>query len=288
MWWSKMTGRIEDAKKLDPVVAAVNGLVDKVLPRGPVKKALNGVWLGHPIHPLLVAGPIGLYSSAILLDLTGGDASRRAAQRLVGAGVLSVAPTAAAGLADWSSLGEFQRPRRVGLVHAGSNVVSTVFFTSSWVARRTGNDVAGRRLALAGALALSVGGYLGGHLSYAEGVGVNRNADVQKGPREWTDVAAAAQVAEGELHRVELDGEPILLTRRNGEVHAIHARCSHYGGPLDQGRLEGSADACVVCPWHGSKFRLADGSVAQGPATIPQLSYQVRPRGDRLELRVAG
>jgi nitrite reductase/ring-hydroxylating ferredoxin subunit len=61
------------------------------------------------------------------------------------------------------------------------------------------------------------------------------------------------------------------------------ATCSHYGGPLDEGRVE---DECVVCPWHGSRFRLADGSVARGPATSPQLSYDVRVVDGRVQLKV--
>lgn len=288
MLWSAVTGKLERTKALDPTVDAVTRVVNKALPQGPVKDALHGRWLGHQLHPLLVAFPIGMFSGASLLDLTAGDGSRRAAQRLVGAGVLAVAPTAAAGLADWSDLGAFRRPRRVGLVHASANVVTTLLYGASWLARAGGNHARGRNLALAGALGLTVSGYLGGHLSYAEGVGVNRNADLQKQPEEWTDAAAVADVREGEMHRVEVSGQAVLMTRHHGDVYAIGATCSHYGGPLEEGRVEGSADPCVVCPWHGSRFRLDDGSVLNGPATVPQLGYEVRTLGDRLQVRVAG
>lgn len=287
MWWSALTGKLEQAASLDPTVDAVTAVVDKTVPRGPVKDALHGRWLGHALHPLLVALPIGMFSSASLLDFTGDEGSRRAARQLVGAGVLLVAPTAASGLADWSDLGAFRGPRRVGLVHAGANVVATLLYGASWVARRNGHHRRGRNLALAGAMGLSVGGYLGGHLAYSEGVAVNRNADEQREPREWTDAAAVADVAEGQLHRVTVADQPVLLACRNGKVYAIGGTCSHYGGPLDEGELVGSSDACVVCPWHGSRFHLADGSVAGGPATIPQLSYEVRTIDDRLQVKVS-
>jgi nitrite reductase/ring-hydroxylating ferredoxin subunit/uncharacterized membrane protein len=285
MWWSTLAGKLEHAKALDPVADALNAAVDTVLPKGPVKDALHGRWLGHALHPMLIALPIGLWSGSLLLDLTRDE---KAAKRLVGAGLLSVAPTAAAGLADWSALGSAKRPKRVGLVHATANTVTAGLFAASWFARRRGDHARGRTLSVAGATGLAVGGYLGGHLSYSQGVGVNRNADEQKKPREWTDAAAVDDVAEGQLHRVEVAGQQIVLGRTRGQVHAMGAVCSHYGGPLEQGELTagGSGEPCLVCPWHGSAFRLQDGSVARGPATSPQTSYDVRTVGSRLEVRV--
>lgn len=287
MLWSTLTGKLEQAKVLDPVAAVVTRVIHKVLPRGPVKNVLHGTWLGHSLHPLLVAVPIGMWSGASLLDLTASDdGARRAARRLVGAGVLMVAPTAASGYADWSELGAFQRPKRVGLVHANVNALTALVYGASWWARRSGDQDRGRDLALVGAAGLVIGGYLGGHLAYSQGVGVNRLADVAKEPRDWTDAAAAADLLEAQPLRVEVGGEPVVLVRTRGKVHALHATCSHYGGPLDQGELTGDDDPCLVCPYHASEFRLRDGSVARGPATSPQLSYEVRTTGGRLELRV--
>jgi nitrite reductase/ring-hydroxylating ferredoxin subunit/uncharacterized membrane protein len=283
MWWSTAAGRLEQAKALDPVVAGVTQAVDAVLPRGRVKDALHGTWLGHQLHPMLIAGPIGMWSSALLLDLTAGKTGRDAARRLVGAGVLAAVPTAASGFADWSELGTARRPKRVGLVHASANTLTAVLYGASWLARRRGDHVRGRALALAGAAGLAVGGYLGGHLSYAEGVGVNRNADEPKKPRDWTDAAAAADVQEHAPVRVEVDGQAIAVVRTGGELFAMSATCGHWGGPLQDGAL---VDGCLECPWHGSRFRLEDGSVARGPATTAQLSYDVREVGDRVQVRV--
>lgn len=284
MLLTTLTGKLERAAFIDPVASLLTAAVHAVLPRGPVKDALHGRPLGHAAHPLMVAAPIGMWTGALLLDLTAGDSGRSAAKRLVGAGVLLVAPTAAAGLADWSELGEFQRPKRVGLAHATANAVTAALYGASWWARHRGEHDRGRNLALLGAAGLGVGGYLGGHLSYSQGVGVNRNADEDgKQPRDWTDVLPAGQVVEGELQRADVDGRPVVLTRRDGAVHAMGAVCSHYGAPLEQGEVDG--DGCLVCPWHDSRFRLRDGSVARGPATAGQTSYETRLQGDRLQLR---
>ncbi len=287
MWWSTLTGRLERATALDPATHAVEKAVGAVLPRGPVKDALHGVWLGHQAHPLLVTVPIGMWTGALLLDATGDPGRRRAAQTLVGAGVLAVAPTAATGLADWSELGLFERPKRVGLVHALLNVVTAGLYAASWSARRRGDQSRGTALALVGAGTMAASGYLGGHLSYSQGVGVNRNADVAPEPVDWTDVAAEEELVAPGLHRVDVGGEPVVITARGGRWLAVHARCSHYGAPLDEGDVvDGDAGPCVVCPWHGSTFSLEHGGVERGPATSPQLAYDVRVQGGRVQVRV--
>ena len=56
-------------------------------------------------------------------------------------------------------------------------------------------------------------------------------------------------------------------------------------GPLSGGDLDG---ACLTCPWHGSSFRVADGSVARGPATAPQPVFQVREVGGALQVMLPG
>ena len=54
----------------------------------------------------------------------------------------------------------------------------------------------------------------------------------------------------------------VVAIRTNGAIRVLAGRCSHMSGPLSDGEL---ADGCLVCPWHGSVFRVADGSVARGP-----------------------
>jgi nitrite reductase/ring-hydroxylating ferredoxin subunit len=95
-------------------------------------------------------------------------------------------------------------------------------------------------------------------------------------------VLAEAELAEGELRRVSAGEASVLLVREDGQIHALANTCSHAGGPLDEGEL---ADGCVVCPWHGSAFRLTDGHIVRGPASIPQPAYQTRVREGKIEIR---
>src|SRR5687767_7292192 len=129
--------RVEAADSLDTVVEPVRNAAVAVLPRGPAKDLLHGVWLGHPLHPSLTDLPIGFWTSAFMLDLVGGRRARAASDTLVGLGVLSALPTAAAGLADWSELNEPEQ--RTGLVHAVANLVATGLYAWSYISRRRGH-----------------------------------------------------------------------------------------------------------------------------------------------------
>jgi uncharacterized membrane protein len=168
----KAATTIEHAEFLDPVADVGAGLAAKAFPDGPVHDAASGKFLGHPLHPLLVTMPIGSWLSASVLDFTGGNA--KAAQRLTLFGVLAAAPTALTGANDWSRTTGARR--RVGLVHAVANHVALTAYTASWIARRRGHRAKGALFALVGASALGAGGWLGGHLSYRMGVGVDAHA----------------------------------------------------------------------------------------------------------------
>jgi nitrite reductase/ring-hydroxylating ferredoxin subunit/uncharacterized membrane protein len=276
----QLASRVGEAQGLDGPVGAVSGVASKVLKPGRVKDVLSGTFLGHPLHPLLTDLPIGTWMSALLLDLTGGRRSEDAARRLIGAGILAALPTAASGVSDWADTTRSNPPAgRVGLVHASANVTALTLFTLSYLRRRSGGS--GRAPALAGAGALMVGGHLGGHLAYEEAVGVAQTT-FERPPEDWVDAIADAAVTEGAMACVEVGDVPVMVTRREGRLYALSNRCSHRGGPLHQGALE---DGCVTCPWHGSRFRLADGSVERGPASSPQPVYETRVREGRIELR---
>lgn len=163
------TRALEDDARLDAAVGALRGLADRLVADRPRRDLLEGRVLGHALHPVLTDAPLGLWSSAVALDLLGGRGSRRAARRLVGLGVLATAPAVATGLAEWARTEP--RAQRVGVVHAAANTVGLVLFAASWVARGRGHHGRGTGLALAGAAAAGVGGYLGGHLAIARNVG---------------------------------------------------------------------------------------------------------------------
>ncbi|HEU0129948.1 MAG TPA: Rieske (2Fe-2S) protein [Mycobacteriales bacterium] len=274
--------RLERLPALDPLVRTLAGVWDTVLPKGRARDALHGTWLGHPLHPALTDLPIGFWTSAWLLDLAGGEGTRTAAQHLTGLGVLSALPTAAAGAADWVALGEAERPRRVGAVHAVANGAATALYAASWLYRRRGSHRTGVAFGMAGAAAATAGGMLGGHLAYRNAVGVDRTAD-ERGVTEWTDVGPLRELPQREPVRRTVGGVDLLLYRHGSTVRAISATCSHFGGPLDEGRVD---DECVTCPWHGSTFRLTDGSVVSGPATAPQPAYETRVVGRTLQVRL--
>jgi uncharacterized membrane protein len=186
-WREMVAQRIERASFLDRLAAGAQGLGRKAVPEGPVKDVLRGTPLGHPLHPALVAVPIGAWASATLFDLLGDDA---AARRLTAIGCMAALPAALAGGTDWLST-DGER-RRVGLVHAVLNDAALTCYTLSWRARRRGARRRGLVLSLAGGGLLGAGGWLGGHLAYSLGVGVDTTSFLDRRARNDARHADAA------------------------------------------------------------------------------------------------
>ncbi|KSW20569.1 DUF2231 domain-containing protein [Cellulomonas sp. B6] len=164
----RLTRTVEDARALDGVVERVRPRVVAALADRPALAALlHGRPLGHAVHPLMTDLPLGLWASATVLDLLGGESARPHADRLVGLGVLTALPTSATGVADWARSG--RRTRRVGVVHAAFNGAGLGLFGLSWLLRRRGARTAGVAVSLLATGAVGAGGYLGGHMSYRLG-----------------------------------------------------------------------------------------------------------------------
>lgn len=279
---SGIVKRIEQEKSLDQLSKPLSTWVSKATAPDKIKYLLSGSWLGHQLHPMASDIPIGAWGMASVLDVTGGKQMRPAAQRLVGIGILSSIPVALSGASDWSD--SYGKEQRVGMAHALANSWGTALQVASWYARRKDHHIIGAGLSLVGMGFTAGAGYLGGHLSFDMGVGVNHTA-FESRSRKWTDVAADEDIQDGQLHRVTVGETPVVLTRRNGELHAMSATCTHAGGPLDEGHIEND---CIVCPWHQSKFRIEDGKPQRGPAGSAQPMWHVRAENGRIGIRSAG
>jgi nitrite reductase/ring-hydroxylating ferredoxin subunit/uncharacterized membrane protein len=271
--------RLERLNFLDAPAGLLQRGMRAAVPQGTAKDVLSGTWLGHPVHPPLTDIVIGSWTSAWLLDAVGGTKSRPASQLLLGSGIVAALPTAAAGLSDWAELRG--GTRRVGFVHALGNVTALTLQILSLRARRRGDHRSGVGLST---LAMTVGGasaWLGGHLSFGRGVGVNQTA-FEELPDEWTPVADEPELAAGAAIRREAAGIGVMIARHHGEIHALADRCSHRGCSLAEGTF---GDGTITCRCHGSTFSLGDGSVVTGPATAPQPSLEVRVRAGKVEVR---
>ena len=293
----QLIDRLERAAVLDPVVSAGQRAVRLIRP-GKARDALNGVWLGHPVHPTLVQAAIGAWLSASIMDLAGDP---EAARLLAAAGLAAAVPAAATGAADWSE--QHEQQMRVGVVHAAANTVAAGLYGASLAAR---GPRLSRALRLGGLAAVSVSGLLGGHIAFRLAGGANHAEDVPHllAPG-WHYLMVAAELPEGRPVRRQVGEVPVVAIRRGGTVHVLAERCSHMSGPLSEGELSegelsagelsagglsagGLSGGCLTCPWHGSRFRIADGSVARGPATAPQPSFEAREVGGAIQVCLPG
>jgi nitrite reductase/ring-hydroxylating ferredoxin subunit/uncharacterized membrane protein len=251
-------------------------------PIGPIKDFLNGTWLGHPVHAALTDLPIGVMTVAIVLDVIGQPV---AADVAVLVGVLSIVATAVSGLADYADVDGTARSRAT--VHATVMTTALVIFLISLVIR-AGNPVDRAvpiALLIIGYLVLTVGAEIGGDLVYLIGTNVNRHAWRGAGTK-WIslDLGELTDIPEGGPTKAKAGINTLILVRTGETILALHEQCAHAGGPLSQGTL---VDGCIQCPWHGSRFRLADGHVARGPAMYDQPAYEVRKTDTGWEVRRA-
>ncbi|GGN80480.1 hypothetical protein GCM10010112_56070 [Actinoplanes lobatus] len=273
--------RLEQADALDGASDKLQAAVTATVRPRTLRDLLHGTWIGHPLHPVLVQVPVGAFLSAAVLDLGRYRSTGRAATALIGAGLAGVAPAVIAGLVDWSEMTRDRR--RVGLVHAAANALAAGLYATSLVARLTGRVTQGKALAYAGLSVAGAGAFLGGHLSYAQGAGISHAApEVTRLPDEWTVAGSLASLPDGKPAARRVGDTAVLFFRQGDRVTALIERCSHEGGPLSEGEV---VDGCVVCPWHGSAFRLTDGAVMHGPAGNDQPVLPVRVREGMVEVR---
>jgi nitrite reductase/ring-hydroxylating ferredoxin subunit len=208
-------------------------------------------------------------------------AYRRSADAAIAFGIVSSLPTAATGVADW--VDTYDHQRRVGMAHAMLNSVALACYSVSWAMRVSGNGdrAQAKALSTAGFSALMLSGALGGEMVYTLGVNVPHTV-YPKPPNEFRDVLGSDELVEGRPVVVEVERIPVLLLRHNGKAHAVQEWCPHAGGPLSEGQFDGDV---VECPWHQSRFCLADGAPVQGPATVPLRTFEVVEAAGRIQIK---
>ena len=271
---------------LDRIAEPAQGAVRSALGgnRRFLANILDGVWLSVPLHPVVTDVPIGASTTAVLLDgwatVTGDDRSDGHADAALTVAVGGAIAAVATGLAEWRFMQGGNR--RAATLHGLINLAGLSFNVGSLWARRAGQRRSGRALGLAGLMVTGIAAHLGGELSYGLGVRVNPNPATAEDAGDGVASVAAADLTEGALIAVEVDGEPVVVARSSaGGVCAIAAKCSHVGGPLNEGERQGDT---VICPWHQSRFDLCTGAVIDGPAVFPQPRYVAVEHGERIEI----
>jgi len=240
-------------------------------PIRPIKDFLNGTWLGHPVHSALTDVPIGALTVALVLDVVG---QRVAADVALLVAVLSILAAAVTGFADYTDVDGTARMRAT--VHSVVMIGALVLFAISLVIR-AGNPIDRTLpilLLVVGYLVISLGAAIGGDLVYLIGTNVNRHAWRGAGAK-WIalDLGDLPDIPEGGPTKAKAGINTLILVRTGDTIQALHETCAHAGGPLAEGTI---VNGCIQCPWHGSRFRMADGHVARGPATYDQPAYEVR------------
>jgi nitrite reductase/ring-hydroxylating ferredoxin subunit/uncharacterized membrane protein len=252
--------------------------------RRKIEDILHGTWLGHPLHAVLVEIVVGSFSLGTFFDfvslITRSRTSQKMADSLTRIGVVMSVPTAMAGMTDYSGIKKDAVSH--GALHGMLNTVGLVFYLLSLRARHRNRRLTGIFWSMLGISVMTFSAWLGGELVYRFRVGVNHAEDASE-PERWMPIMAEGDLREGQPWRMDVEGNPVLLYRKAGEIYAIGAVCSHAGGPLEEGKFEGT---CVQCPWHDSVFDLRDGSVVHGPSTYRQPTYQARVFNGQVELRV--
>jgi nitrite reductase/ring-hydroxylating ferredoxin subunit/uncharacterized membrane protein len=269
-------------------IAGVTNAVYRALgaPGKYLQDFLNGSWLGHPVHAVVVDVVVGGATIAVVLDVlrfffgvTGLEDAL-----IWSVGLVSLAGLGAilAGLTDFKDTATGNE-RNVTGFHGAINIIGIVLFAISFFLRLAGAHDSGFWVFLVGYLVISVGAYIGGHVVFKYGYMVNRSAFARgRKAADFTPILAAADLPDSTPTKASYGATTLVLVRRGDVVEALKEACTHAGGPLSEGTLHGDT---IVCPWHQSAFRLADGAVRHGPATSRQVAYRARISNGQVEIQ---
>ncbi len=101
---------------------------------------------------------------------------------------------------------------------------------------------------------------------------------------QWFDVAAEKELPPGSRRVVDAEGLQVAVFNLNGELYAIEDVCTHDGGDLASGAVEGDN---IVCPRHGAKFCIRTGAVLSPPAYEDVNTFRVRVADGRVQVEIS-
>ncbi len=257
---------------------------------------------GHPLHPLLIAFPIGFLCGALVADVVGRIAGWPSVWTtgayLSVAGVVTGLVAAVPGLIDYFAVVPPDSSAKTrATYHMLVNASALVLFAAGWAFRDGTTLMPGYGtlvLQLAGVGLLTMGGWLGGTLVYRNQIGVDhryagagkwREEHLDGRPGEAIVVAKADELKAGQMKLLHVGGRRIVLARTEDGYVAFDDHCTHKGGPLSDGVL---SCGVVTCPWHGSQFDVRGGSVKSGPAERPINTFRLEEAGGEVRLTVPG
>ena len=231
----------------------------------------------HPLHPILVAFPIGLWTASLVFDLIGLAAGNNllwaAGFYCIIGGCIMAALAAVPGVIDlFTVVPPNSSGRTRGYIHGSLNSLALLLFIA--IAALRGNALTSPGglpilLSVIGVAGIFVSGWLGGTLVYRNQIGVDHRYAGSGKFRERTlksfndPVINKAELADGQMLLAAVEGQRIVVGRCGEGVFAFADHCTHKGGPLSDGALVGCT---VQCPWHGSQFDVTTGRVVSGPA----------------------
>jgi len=281
----QLVGRVERAEILDPPSDALAAASETALGGQRVTDLLSGTPLGHPLHPALIDLPLGAWTLAAILDALEVAGLRRNpafADTAIKIGLLGAVGAAVAGATDWSETDE--RAKRIGLAHGVINLTATGLYAISLLVRSRSRSKGITLSMTAFSLAMS-SAFLGGHLTYGEQIGVDHTATPDQGtPKKYVAVLDEDDLKENKPTKVDAEGVAVVLVKQGDSIYALRDTCTHLGGPLSEGKIDGDG---IRCPWHGSRFCLKDGHVLDGPAVFPERPFDVRVREGKIEVRAS-
>jgi nitrite reductase/ring-hydroxylating ferredoxin subunit/uncharacterized membrane protein len=255
----------------------------------------------HPIHPMLVTLPIGLWTASLAYDLAAAArGSRRlqdSADDMMLAGLIGALAAAVPGAIDYFAvIPPESSAKQRGATHGLLNLSLAGLYGANWLLRsrsgRRWRSWLGIPLSLAGFSGLMYSGWLGGTLVYRNQIGVDHrgpnaakwreSGPIEGPPGEAVDVASMDELEKpGQTKLVHLNGHRIVVARDGDRIVAFQDHCTHRGGPLADGVL---ACGVITCPWHGSQFNVETGEVVGGPAEEKIQIYPIRVDGDAIQI----